>query len=424
MSSTKPFNTYFFLVDCNQFFVSCEQVFDPRLQGKPVVVLSNNDGCVVARSKQAKALGIPMGAPAFQYATLFKTQKVHVLSSNFALYGDMSQRVMRVLSRFSPEMEEYSIDEAFLKIDAEDPSALAKEMKRTVLQWTGIPVSIGIGKTKTLAKVANDIAKKADGVFAFSQPSQIDTVLEKLPVEEIWGIGRQLSTTLQEAGIRHSRAFKDAPDDWIKSRFSVVLLRTAYELRGIACLSLQDLPVPRKSITCSRSFGKPQNTLQAIEEALASYTASAAEKLRQEQLLPSFLTVFLMTSPFLKQSYCNNWTITLETPTTFTPDLVAKAKEALSKIFRSGLFYKKVGIVFGGFISKADYQLDFFKYDAKRTQKQLRAMKVLDELNQRLNHTKPLRFASEGLEQSWKMKRSNASARYTTSWQELLNIEI
>jgi DNA polymerase V len=421
MSSTKPSN--YFLIDCNQFYVSCEQVFNPKLRKKPVVVLSNNDGIVVARSKEAKALGIPMGAASFQYADLFKAHKVHVLSSNYTLYGDMSQRVMHVLSRFSPDMEEYSIDEAFLRIAVEDPLAIAKEIKSTVLKWTGIPVSVGIGATKTLAKVANDIAKKKNGIFTFTDAAQIDATLENMDVEEIWGIGRSLSAALREEGIKNPRALKDAPDAWIKKRFSVVLLRTVYELRGQSCLSLIELPAPRKSITCSRSFGKAVTKLKEIEEALASYAGNAAEKLREEELLPSFLIVFLMTSPFSKQAYSNSWTMTLNEPTAFTPALISKAKEALGKIFRAGLLYKKVGIIMGGFAPQTNYQPDLFYSDEAKTNRQRRAMQVVDDLNQRFGGSS-IRFAAEGIRQPWKMKRGNVTQRFTTSWDELLNIEI
>lgn len=418
----KTFLNYY-LIDCNQFYVSCEQVFNPKLRKKPVVVLSNNDGIVVARSKEAKALGIPMGAASFQYADLFKAQKVHVFSSNYTLYGDMSQRVMHVLSRFSPDMEEYSIDEAFLHITDVDPISVAQEIKSTVLKWTGIPVSIGIGVTKTLAKVANDIAKKKEGIFIFSDPAQIDVTLENLDVEEIWGIGRQLSAALKEEGISSARALRDAPDHWIKERFSVVLLRTAYELRGVSCLSFNELPVPRKSITCSRSFGKVVTKLKDIEEALASYTANAAEKLREEELLPSFLMVFLMTSAFRQQSYNNSWTMILDEPTLFTPELIVKAKTALSKIFKAGYFYKKVGVIMGGFTPQTSYQPDFFRSDERQTAKQKRAMQAIDHLNRRFGDSS-VRFAAEGIRQHWKMKRGNVSPRFTTSWDELLNIDM
>ncbi len=413
----------YYLIDCNQFYVSCEQVFNPKLLHQPVVVLSNNDGCVVARSKEAKVLKIPMGAPAYQYADFFKAQKVHVLSSNYALYGDMSQRVMHVLSRFSPDMEEYSIDEAFLHVAVDDPLALAKEIKETILKWTGIPVSIGIGSTKTLSKVANDIAKKGEGVFAFADAAQTDAALEALEVEEIWGIGRRLSEALKSEGIDNARAFRDCPDAWIKKRFSVVLLRTAYELRGIPCLAFNENPMPRKSITCSRSFGGKITELSQIEEALASYTATAAEKLREEELLPAFLTVFLATSQFVHPSYSNSCTLTLDEPTAFTPELTLKAKEALRKIFRTGYAYKKVGVILGGFSPNASYQPDLFHSNEKLKEKQKRAMQVVDALNLRFAAA-PLRFAAEGLRQSWKMKRGNVSPHYTTSWDELLHIEI
>lgn len=434
MSSTKQSNegianlrfaipSNYFLIDCNQFFVSCEQVFNPKLRKKPVVVLSNNDGVVVARSKEAKALGIPMGAAAFQFANLFKVEKVHVLSSNFALYADMSQRVMHVLSQFSPDMEEYSIDEAFLHIEDTHLISVAKEIKSRVLKWTGIPVSIGVGSTKTLSKVANDIAKKKEGIFIFSDLVQIDATLENLNVEEIWGVGRQLSAALKESGIRNARALRDAPDDWIKKRFSVALLRTVYELRGLPSFSFDELPIPRKSITYSRSFGKAVTQLKEIEEALASYTANAAERLREEELLPSFLTVFLITSAFSQHSYNNSWTMTLDEPTTFTPELIDKAKKALGKIFKTGYIYKKVGIIMGGFATQTNYQPDLFRSDEKQMLKQKRAMQVIDHLNQRFGDAS-VHFAAEGIFQHWKMKKDNVSPRFTTSWDELLNIDI
>jgi DNA polymerase V len=364
-----------------------------------------------------------MGAPAYQWKEVFHKNNVHVLSSNYTLYGDMSQRVMHILARFSPDMEEYSIDEAFLYLGCEDPAALAREIKETVLKWTGIPVSIGIGCTKTLAKVANDMAKKREGIFAFTSAEQTESALEKLEVEEIWGIGRQLSAALKSEGIHHARAFKDCSDAWIKKRFSVMLLRTAYELRGIPCLSFNEQPVPRKSITCSRSFGNKLTALTEIEEALSAYVAIAAEKLRDEELLSSFLTVFLMTSSFIENAYSNSFTVTLDEPTAYTPQLTAKAKEALSKIFRLGYPYKKVGVILGGFFPKKTYQPDLFSGDEKQKERQRKAMQVIDTLNQRFGSSR-LRFAAEGLRQNWKMQRGNVSARYTTAWDELLQIDI
>lgn len=421
MSSTK--RSKFFLIDCNQFYVSCEQVFNPKLRNKPVVVLSNNDGCVVARSKEAKALKIPMGAPAYQYADIFKAQRVAVLSSNYTLYGDMSQRVMNVLSHFSSDMEEYSIDEAFLRVAVPDLRALACEIKRTVLQWTGIPVSIGVGSTKTLAKVANDIAKKGDGIFLFLDDAHCDKTLEKLDPQDIWGIGKNLTLELKNQGIRDAKALKDAPDDWIKKRFSVALLRTAYELRGISCLEMSDQPTARKSIVCSRSFRNRVTQLCDIEEALSSYTASAAETLREEGLLPSFLTVFLATSLHIDQAYSNSWTLTLDEPTAFTPDLTARAKEALRKIFRPGYAYKKVGVIMGGFSPQNNYQPDLFVPHGKETERKKRAIEALDTINKKFGSS-AVRYAAEGTEQPWKMARDHVSPCYTTRWSELLKIQI
>lgn len=423
MCKVESDNYFFFLVDCNQFYVSCEQVFNPKLQKRPVVVLSNNDGCVVARSKEAKALKIPMGAPAYQYADLFKRERVHVCSSNYTLYGDMSQRVMRVLSQFSEEMEEYSIDEAFLWAASSDPIAFAQEIRQRILQWTGIPVSIGIGTTKTLAKVANDIAKKKDWIFGFCNGVKIDPVLEKLAVEEIWGIGSRLSKALQAEGICNAKAFKDLPDHWIKQRFSVVLLRTAWELRGIPCLELQEMPVERKSITRSRSFGYKVTALAELNEALCSYADDALETLRKEQLLPSFLTVFLTTSPFIEKAYSNSCTLVLPEPTHYTPTVSTLAKDALKRIYREGLPYKKTGIILGGFVPEHTFQPDLFQLRPLNPQKQLQAMQVFDDLKERYGKS-ALRFASEGTLQKWRMQRGSVSARFTTSWNELLTIRI
>lgn len=413
----------YFLVDCNQFYVSCEQVFNPKLQAKPVVVLSNNDGCVVARSKEAKALQIPMGAPVYQYAELFKREKVHVFSSNYTLYGDMSQRVMRVLSHFSEQMEEYSIDEAFLQIACQDPIFLAKQIKQKVLQWTGIPVSIGIGATKTLAKLANDIAKKRDGIFSFCNKMKIDPILEKLAPKEVWGIGSRLSQALLAEGICNAKAFKDLPDHWIKHRFSVTLLRTAWELRGIPCLDLHDAPLERKSITRSRSFGCKVTDLIELNEALCSYADDALENLRKEHLLPSFVTVFLTTSPFIEKAYSNSYTLVLPEPTHYTPAVCRLAKDALKRIYRHGLPYKKTGIVLGGLVPEHSFQPDLFQLRTCNPQKQLQAMQVFDDVKIRYGKS-ALRFASEGTHQKWRMQRGSVSARFTTSWNELLTIRI
>src|SRR5579862_3854577 len=414
MSSTK-LNDLYFLIDCNQFYVSCEQVFAPKLRGKPVVVLSNNDGCVVARSKEAKALGIPMGAPAFQCADLFKREKVQVFSSNYTLYGDMSHRVMSVLALYGHEMHEYSIDEAFLRLRADDPLEAARDIKRTVALWTGIPVSVGIGPTKTLAKLANDIAKKKEeGVYALIEPERIDSVMRRLPVQEVWGIGAQLGAALHACGIDTVLTLKNTPDPYLKGRFAVTLLKTVWELRGISCVTLSSDLQMRKSITCSRSFGAPVEALGDLEEALASYTANAAEDLRSEGLMASFATIFLMTSPHRTPCYSNSATCVLKEPTHDTPLLITSAKKALRSIYRTGYDYKKVGITLGGIVPEACYQMDLFHANPDKEKRQ-RALSACDAIHQRFGPD-ALHFAAEGIKQRWRMKHGNVSQRFTTCW--------
>lgn len=412
----------FLLVDCNQFFVSCEQVFNPRLVGKPVVVLSSNDGCVVSRSKEAKALGIPMGAPAYQYQELFKTRGVHVFSSNFALYADMSRRVMQVLHTLSPHVEEYSVDEAFLLATAQE----APEIRRRILKWTGIPVSIGIGPTKTLAKVANDLAKKSvSGILELSDEKVIDAYLEKLPPSEIWGIGARLNAKLREEQIFTALQLKNASDLRIQKRFSVTVLRTVLELRGIPSLSLEEIPEMRKSLTCSRSFGERLTELADLEEALSSYVASAAEKLREEELVTSCLTVYITTSPFLKPPdyYANALTLTLDEPTAYTPLLISAAKKALGRIYRKGFLYKKAGILFGEITSSKLIQSDLFALAPKESEKRKRVMQLLDEVNETFGRG-GLQLAAQGLSKKWKAEKKSCSAHYTTRWDGLLEVKI
>lgn len=421
MSSTSPAEL-FFLIDCNSFFVSCERVFNPKLWGKPVVVLSSNDGCVVARSKEAKKLGIPMGAPAFQYKQLFQDRGVFVYSSNFTLYGDISQRVMQVLQQFSADYEIYSIDEAFLSIATDDPLSIAREIRARVLRWTGIPVSVGIAPTKTLAKVANHIAKKDEkqqGVFLLNDPKEIDCTLAQFPLGDIWGIGRNLSRRLKGHGIFTPLQFKNCSDTWIQKSFSVVLLKTALELRGVSCLPLDEVEAPNKSITCSRSFGAPVTTLFQLEEAISSYTARAAEKLREQDLCARYLTVYLTTSPFIEDPYSNSATASIPEPTDYTPQLITTAKKCLQGIFRDGYSYKKVGVILNDLTLKTAHQLDLF---SPPTPNRGRAMDILDQINGAYGRN-ALQFAAEGIEKPWKMKRCHTSARFTTHWDELLTVK-
>ncbi|MCB1181658.1 MAG: Y-family DNA polymerase [Chlamydiia bacterium] len=339
------------LIDCDHFYVSCERVFNPKLNGQPVVILSNNDGSIVDRSNEAKALGIPMGAPYFQWRDFLKRHHVAVLSSNYALYGDLSFQVMRTLETFNPDCEIYSIDEIFLTLsENDDPIAFGRFLKEKIKRWTGIPVSIGIAPTKTLAKVANRQAKKLyslDGVCAFLSSEQIEKNLETLPTEDIWGIGRRFSNFLQKKGIYTAAQFKNQDDHWIRNALSTKALRTAWELRGIPSLEFDEMRPNKHSIVISRSFEHPIIKLETLEEIISTYAARETEKLRQAKRLASSLQVFLMTSfhkprePF----YANALHLTFSEPTAYTPTVVAYAKMGLQKIFREGYFYKKGGVI-------------------------------------------------------------------------------
>jgi DNA polymerase V len=302
----------FAIVDCNNFYVSCERVFNPKLVGKPVVVLSNNDGCVVARSNEAKALGIKMGVPVFQISRLMKTHNVQALSSNYALYADMSQRIMNTLSRFTPDVEIYSIDEAFLDLSQfkqYDLTDYGHKIRSTIKQWTGIPVSIGIAETKTLAKIANKIAKKsvkAEGVLNLTASPYLNRALEITDVGDVWGIGRSYSKFLNTYGIHNALQLLDADDKFIKKRMGITGIRLLNELRGIPCYALEQFPYPKKGISVSRTFKNSIESLDDLKEAVAAYASIGAEKLRKEHSVAGVIMVFLMTNRFKKENYYVN----------------------------------------------------------------------------------------------------------------------
>lgn len=421
MSSTALPKHYFALIDCNNFYVSCERVFNPALRNRPVVVLSNNDGCVIARSKEAKKW-VPMGAPFFKNRELFQQYGIISCSSNYALYGDMSRRVMATLGDYTPDLQVYSIDEAFLLLEPRNLEKICPEIQSGVLQRTGIPVSVGIARTKTLAKVANHLAKQDKGNFIL-YPHQEEAVLRELPVDEIWGIGRQLSDFLNRNGIRNAWEFRECGDDWIKKHMTVVGLRTAWELRGISCLELEELPPSKKAILSSRSFGRPVTELSEVAEAVASYTSRAAEKMRNQESLASYIEVFVLTDRFKEDYYSNSMQMVLPHPTDYTPVLIHYAKWGLEKILYKGYRYKKAGIMLGGLVPAGNYQPDLFASNTKLQEKQQRIMQLMDQMNQS-HGRKVLRFAAEGIEQPWQMKREKCSPCYTTRWSEILKIKI
>ncbi len=425
----------FALVDCNNFYASCERVFNPKLRGRPVVVLSNNDGCVVARSNEAKALGIGMGVPAFEIEEIIRKNGVEVFSSNYALYADMSSRVMETLSAFTPDIEVYSIDEAFLNLagfnglghpcrDCPPQDAFrhltdyGRKIRRTVKQWTGMPVTVGMARTKTLAKIANRVAKKsarANGVLDLTDSPYLNKVLTETPVEKVWTVGIKTALKLKGAGIKTALALRDADIGWIRQKFGVVGVRTVYELRGISCYPLEQNPPLKKSIAVSRMFGKPVESIEELKEAVASYASRAGEKLRGQGLAAGVMTVYVTTSRFIVNRYFNSHTVEFAAATSDTIELIRNACRCIDRLYRKGCAFKKCGIIFNALVPENRAQKALF--DNVDRLKSQRLMRAIDSINARLNG--PLQWAAEGLDQSWRVKFKRRSRRYTTRWDEL-----
>ncbi len=419
-------SSYYALVDCNNFYVSCERVFRPALKHRPVVVLSNNDGCCVARSNEAKALGIPMGAPLHQWKEIIRKHRVTVFSSNYVLYGDMSSRVMNLLGEHAPRVEVYSIDEAFLEITGVPQEALrayACRLRVRILQSVGIPVSIGLGETKTLAKVANRLAKKlpgSNGVLSLVGHPDKEALLDKLDVGEVWGVGSQYKRKLVQRKILTARDLMHVEPDWARQNMTVCGMRTVYELRGTKCIPIETVPPPKKAIACSRSFGQPVTELNSLREALSSYVGRAAEKLRGERLAAGAIQIYIATNPFLDNApqYANAKTSSLPEASSYTPVLWEAASSLLDQLYKPGFVYKKVGVVLFGLVPENLIQLDCF-ITHRSTERERRLMMTLDNVNQRWGMG-TLNYAASGLCQAWKMKRAHLSPSYTTSWAELL----
>jgi len=417
----------FCMVDCNNFYVSCERVFNPTLQHVPVVVLSNNDGCVIARSNEAKALGITMGEPAFLREQFFRKHGVRVFSSNYALYGDMSRRVMQTLAQFCPSMEVYSIDETFLAFENPRPgelTALARQMRATVRQWTGIPVSIGLAPTKTLAKIANRFAKKhpqCEGVLDLTAmtPAEVEALLDRVEVADIWGVGRKHSRMLKSFGIHTARHLRDAPADWIRKRMTVTGLHTLLELRGRPCIELEDVAPDKKAICASRSFGKSVTTLPELREAVAAYVSRVAEKLRAQRSLAGRLQVYILTNPHKDvPQYSNAMQAALPRPTAHTPELIAAALGLLERLYRPGYVYKKAGVMATQLEPETPRQLSLLDPPEEVDARRKALMTVLDRANAKWGRG-TLSYAAAGLDRPWRMRQASKSPRYTTCWGEL-----
>lgn len=415
----------FALVDCNNFYVSCERVFNPKLAGRPVVVLSNNDGCIISRSEEAKAIGIKMGAPLYQAQTLLDAHHAAIFSSNYALYGDMSRRVAETLSEFTPDIESYSIDEAFLGLDGDAAGKLSdtgQEMRRKVERWTGIPVCIGIAETKTLAKIAVEIAKhseKARGVVNLFDRKYLTHALARVRIEDVWGIGPNYARRLKAAGIKTALDLRDADAVRWRRGAGIMLERVIYELRGISCLPLELCPKPRRSLTVSRSFGTPVETLPELREAVAHYATRAGENLRRRKLSANAIVVFISTNRFVGETlYAPSATVTLPCATSYTADLIRHAHRALEKIYSAGHRFKKAGVMLVGLVPDAPVQTDLFVSNARAD----RLMCALDQLNARMgSHT--VRYGALGLKRRgghWQTVCERRSPRCTTRWDELL----
>ncbi|MCH8236995.1 MAG: Y-family DNA polymerase [Proteobacteria bacterium] len=415
------------LVDVNNFYVSCERVFDPRLEGHPVVVLSNNDGIIIARSQEAKDLGIAMGATVHKVKGLLRRERVRVYSSNYALYGDMSGRVVSVLKRFTPYLEVYSIDESFLDFTGfADPAAHGQRIKDTVYRWTGLPVSVGIGATKTLAKVANRVAKKnpeRGGVFLM--PDDPDAFLSPLPVDAVWGIGRRLAARLARIGVATALDLKNAEPKFIRARFGVVVERTVLELRGRACLDLELVRPDQKGIMVSRGFGRRITGYRDIAEAVASYVSRAAEKLRRQDLAANKLTVSLRTSPFdtPRERYANAAGFVFPQATFDTPSMIAAAHRCLRRIYKPGPAYQKAGVFLDALEKPDRMQLGLFA--AADTDRSLALMKAVDRINGDWGPD-TVRFAATGARRPsgapWSMRQNMRSPCYTTRWRDLKRV--
>lgn len=420
-------NMTFAMVDCNSFYCSCERVFDPSLNNKPIIVLSNNDGCAISRTDEAKELGIPMGAVYFQIKDLIKKYDIKVFSSNYTLYGDMSARVMEILSSFSPEIEIYSIDEAFLDLTGmtqQDLVQYALDIKSTVLQYTGLPTCVGIAPTKVLSKIANHLAKKdkvkTQGVFDLRDPSRRDTLLKSFPVEDIWGIGRKSAKKLYSHKIKTAYELQQSDPEFIRKILTISGKKICEELRGLSCIELTEVAEESHQIMSSRSFGRSVSQITDIKESIANHITSCAEKLRAKNLLCQSLTVYIHTNPFgSTPQYYKSAHREFLTATMSTSKLIENGSLLLDSIFKDGYQYKKCGVILGNLIKKDFLQTDFFhSFDSK---KQEILMKTLDDINK--SHGRgTLKFAACGIDHFWKMLSEMKSPRYTTNWNELKKI--
>lgn len=414
------------LIDVNNFYVSCERVFNPKLVGKPVVVLSNNDGCAVARSNEVKALGVAMGAPWFKLKDLAKQHGIIGLSSNYALYADMSNRVMSILREYSPDQEVYSIDESFLDLtgfQSRDLVQYGQHMRKRILKWTGLPVCVGIGSTKTLSKLANHCAKKRpvfNSVCNFNSmlPAELDDLLSQVEVGEVWGVGRKLAPKLQALGLNTVLDLKRANPERLRQQFSVVMEKTTRELNGTVCIELEEISPAKKQIISSRSFSYAVRDYNSLSESITLYMSRAAEKLRRQHSFAGSVHVYIRTSPFKPDDpfYSNAMTVPMPSPTDDTRRLVNVALWALKQIYKPNYNYAKAGVMLSEIGSIEGVQTDLFS--TQPSPKSSALMAAMDCINRKMGK-ESIKLASEGFKRPWKMKQGSKSNSYTTRWSEI-----
>ncbi|WP_354672495.1 translesion error-prone DNA polymerase V subunit UmuC [Vibrio metschnikovii] len=419
----------FALVDCNNFYASCEKLFRPDLKDTPVVVLSNNDGCVVARSREAKSLGIKMGVPVFQIKAEMQRHGIFAFSSNYALYADLSSRVMRTLEEMAPRVEVYSIDEAFLDLTGIESAIslveFGQQVRARIGHWIGITVCVGIAPTKTLAKLANHAAKKypaTQGVVDLTNPDRQRRLLALVPVDDVWGVGRRLSKRLNALGITTALDLANASPRAIRDQFSVVLERTVRELNGESCIELEEIPPTKKQIVCSRSFGEKVTQFELLREAVCEYATRATEKLRKEQQQAKVMTVFIRTSPFKdnEPQYSSSASGELLIPSCDTRDFIELANHLLKRIWKDGFRYAKAGVMLSDFYDPGMFQPGLFDDVSTRSNSQ-QLMSVLDTINQ--SGAGKVFFAGQGTKKDWSMKREHLSPAYTTRWDQLPRVK-
>ncbi len=418
----------FGLIDGNNFYASCERIFRPDLRNKPVVVLSNNDGCAIARSNEAKALGIPMGAPAFKYEKLFKENNVTVFSANFILYGDISNRIVNICRRYCKDIEVYSVDESFLDFHGYEYLDLQKhceDLRDTVFRGLDVPTSIGLAPTKTLAKVANKIAKKfpkqTNSVYMIDTPIKIEKALKWFPLENVWGIGRRYYERFSARGIKTAWDFTQLPEQFVQKEMGIYGLRMHKELRGISQYDLS-VPKPKKGIATTRTFDKRTDNLEVLKERVSTFAYKCSEKLRRQNSCCRYVTVFIMTDRFkqdLKQ-YNNSYTFTLVNPSNSAIDLSKAAISALEKIYLPFFQYKKAGVMVTEFVPDTERMTSLFDEDNFEKHKPI--MQVIDFMNNRLGSDK-IKLASMDVQRTWKMNQKNLSPRYTTDINQIIKVK-